>query len=344
MSAVKEEKLVARSGKLREKRTLSGQPRQRSSSPSNSGGSAKVSPVITRKTDRQAGAREAATGQPRRKVVYKVGADGVETRLPAIPILHFSWQWISGLLAVLLFLFTIILINSKIFRVRSLKVEGLTRYAAEEFQPLIKGRKTSLFLFNTNEVMQSFSLVYPELQDPQISIDMPNQVIISAAERQPIILWQANDGAYWIDAEGVVMAKRGEIDGLLYIESPVAPPLAVTKNKSISAVDYARMVIERKAGYLTSEELVDRIDSEVLQAIIEMSAILPEGASLVFDPIAGMGWRDSGGWEVFFGTDLSNIDLKQIEYQTILAKLDEMGVTPAMISVEHVDSPYFRME
>jgi len=344
MSAVKEEKLVARSGKLREKRTLSGQPRQRSSSPSNSGGSAKVSPVITRKTDRQAGAREAATGQPRRKVVYKVGADGVETRLPAIPILHFSWQWISGLLAVLLFLFTIILINSKIFRVRSLKVEGLTRYAAEEFQPLIKGRKTSLFLFNTNEVMQSFSLVYPELQDPQISIDMPNQVIISAAERQPIILWQASDGAYWIDAEGVVMAKRGEIDGLLFIESPVAPPLAVTKNQSISAVDYARMVIERKAGYLTSEDLVDRINGEVLQAIIEMSAILPEGASLVFDPIAGMGWRDSGGWEVFFGTDLSNIDLKQTEYQTILAKLVELGVAPAMISVEHVDSPYFRME
>jgi len=57
-----------------------------------------------------------------------------------------------------------------------------------------------------------------------------------------------------------------------------------------------------------------------------------------------MGWRDSGGWEVFFGTDLSNINLKQIEYQTILAKLNEMGVTPAMISVEHVDSPYFRME
>ncbi len=344
MSAVKEEKLLPRSGKLREKRSQSGQPRQHSSSTSKTGAHPQVSPIITRKADRPAGAREAATGQPRRKVVYKVGANGVETRLPAIPILHFSWQWISGILAVLLFLFTIILINSKIFKVRALKVEGLTRYAEEEFQPLIKGRKTSLFLFNTNEVMKSLSLVYPELQDPQITIDMPNQVIISAGERQPIIHWQAGDGAYWIDAEGVVMAKRGEIEGLLYIESPVAPPLSETKNKPVSAVDYARMVIERKTGSLTNEELVDRISNDVLQAIIHMSAIIPEGASLVFNPISGMGWRDPGGWEVFFGTDLSNIDFKQVEYQTILAKLVELGVTPAMISVEHVDSPYFRME
>lgn len=344
MSVMKEEKPLPRSGKLREKREPSVQPRRGSSPSSAAGSSPKISPVITRQADRQPRVRESAPGQPRRKVVYKVGANGVETRLLAIPILRFSWQWISGILAVLLFLFTIVLINSKIFKVRALIVDGLSRYSEEEFQPLIKGRKTSLFLFNTNEVMQSLSLVYPELQDPQIRIDLPNQVIISAGERQPIILWQANDGAYWIDAEGVVMEKRGEVEGLLYIESPVTPPLAVPKSDSISVVDYARMVIERKAGSLTNEELVDRISPDVLNAIIDMSAIIPSGASLVYDPISGMGWRDPGGWAVFFGTDLSNIDFKQVEYQTILAKLNEMGVTPAMISVEHIDSPYFRME
>jgi len=88
----------------------------------------------------------------------------------------------------------------------------------------------------------------------------------------------------------------------------------------------------------------DHIDKGTLGALIELSTILPAGGSLVYDPISGMGWRDPGGWEVYFGTDLSNIDLKQVEYQTILARLMETGVTPAMISVEHIDAPYFRME
>jgi len=35
--------------------------------------------------------------------------------------------------------------------------------------------------------MHSLRLVFPELVDPQIAISMPNQVILSASERQPII-------------------------------------------------------------------------------------------------------------------------------------------------------------
>jgi hypothetical protein len=104
------------------------------------------------------------------------------------------------------------------------------------------------------------------------------------------------------------------------------------------------MIIERQSGNLTSEELIDLISPDTLNAIIEMSAILPAGGSLVYNPISGMGWRDPRGWEVFFGTDLSNIDFKQVEYETILARLVEMGVSPAMISVEHIDAPYYRME
>lgn len=344
MSFPKREQPVNRSEQLRQKRQPSARTRTASSSSSAARPASSVSPVITRRSNQGSPVHETASTQPRRKVYYAVGENGVETRMPSLPIIHFSWQWVSGILAILLLMFVIVLINSVIFKVTSLKVEGLTRYSTEEFQSLLKGRKTSIFLLNTDEILNSLALTYPELVDTEVGISMPNQVVISARERQPIILWQTGDTAYWIDAEGVVMEQRGEMDNLLRIDSSAPPPLAVKKTEPVSVVDYALMVIERKTKPVKYGELADRIDPEVLQAVINMSPVIPEDAVLVYDPISGMGWRDPGGWEVYFGTDLANIQFKQVEYQTILGRLDEMGVTPTMISVEHVDSPYFRTE
>lgn len=344
MSLPKREQPVNRSEQLRQKRQPSAQTRTASSSSSAARPASTLSPVVTRRSNQGSPVHETASTQPRRKVYYAVGENGVETRMPSLPIIRFSWQWVSGILAILLLMFAIVLINSEIFKVTSLEVEGLTRYSTEEFQSLLKGRKTSIFLFNTDEILNSLALTHPELVDTEVSISMPNQVVISARERLPIILWQTGDTAYWIDAEGVVMEQRGEMDNLLRINSSALPPLAVKKTAPDSVVDYALMVIERKTKPVKYGELADRIDPEVLQAVIDMSAVIPEGAALVYDPISGMGWRDPGGWEVYFGTDLANIQFKQVEYQTILGRLDEMGVTPTMISVEHVDSPYFRTE
>lgn len=334
----KSEKPVERSGQLRQSRRQSASTRPGDSAASAAPAARKPTPVVARKPS------SGASAQSPRKVVYKVNANGVETRLPAIPFLRFSWQWVSGILAIGLFLLVVFLVNSPMFRIHSLTVNGLTRYTSDEFQPLVKGRKVSIFLFDTNTVLHSLRLVYPELIDPQISISMPNQVLVSAGEREPVILWQSNGISYWIDAEGVLLQPRGEVPGLLTVQSSVAPPLARMDNTPSSVIDYARMIIERQSGSLTNEELIDYISPDALNAVIEMSAILPVGGSLVYDPISGMGWRDPRGWEVYFGTDLSNINFKQVEYETILARLVEMGITPAMISVEHVDAPYFRME
>ena len=336
MTLAKGEKPVRRSSQTRQNR--------QQSVPVRTGSSSTAGKAAPRKTGRSTNSREAVATQPRRKVVYKVGANGVETRLPAIPLLRFSWQWISGILTVLLFLLFIFMVNSPIFKVQALTVNGLTRYSPEDFQSLIKERRTSIFLFDTNAVMHSLRLVFPELVDTQIAISMPNQVIISASERQPIILWQAGGTDYWIDAEGIVMQKRGDLPDLLTVESSVPPPLAQINTRANSIVDYARMIIERQSSDVTIDKLVDHMDPGALGAVIELSAILPAGGSLVYDPISGMGWRDPGGWEVYFGTDLTNMDLKQVEYQTILARLMETGVSPAMISVEHIYAPYFRME
>jgi len=57
-----------------------------------------------------------------------------------------------------------------------------------------------------------------------------------------------------------------------------------------------------------------------------------------------MGWRDPGGWRVYFGNDLSNIEFKKVEYQTIMDELTKRGIKPTMVSIENEDAPYFRID
>jgi hypothetical protein len=104
------------------------------------------------------------------------------------------------------------------------------------------------------------------------------------------------------------------------------------------------MVFERKERPSNPSERAAHIRPEVLESALQMNSLLPQGATLLYDSVSGMGWRDPGGWEVYFGNDLSNIQMKLVMYQVILGRLQELGISPEMISVEHVDAPYYRME
>ncbi len=136
------------------------------------------------------------------------------------------------------------------------------------------------------------------------------------------------------------MPARGDGGSLLTIKSSVPAPV-VGFNVTSSTSDTTEQSI---ADLAASEPKVEYIDPQILQTAISLGAQLPEGASLVYDPIAGMGWKDSRGWKVFFGLDLSNIQIKLVEYQAIVDRLKTLGVSASLISVEHVDAPYYRTE
>lgn len=82
---------------------------------------------------------------------------------------------------------------------------------------------------------------------------------------------------------------------------------------------------------------------EMVSAILSMSAQAPEGISLAYDAQHGLGWKDPNGWDVYFG-EISNMGVKLNIYQAMLKKLDQEDIRPAMVSVEYVHSPYFRVE
>lgn len=328
----------------------------RTSTPVTRGGSARVSneasarsiphvsPVISRSIRYGTPLRQNTSTQPRRKVIYTVGANGVETRMPALPIIQFNWQMVSGFLTIGCIILVILLTNLSMFEIKTVNVEGFQRVTPAELQAVLQNNSGSVFTLDRTKALNTISVAFPELKNIRIRISMPDGINVSADERQPILAWKTGDQLVWIDADGVIMQPRGDVGTLLTVESGATPPLTKSEEKIDSVVDYAEMVIEQKSAPLTPEESIKYLDPGVLKIAIDMSALMPQGSTLAYDPISGMGWNDPGGWKVYFGNDLENFQFKQVEYQAIMQQLSNQGITPVMVSVKHVDSPYYRTE
>ena len=77
---------------------------------------------------------------------------------------------------------------------------------------------------------------------------------------------------------------------------------------------------------------------------MQLNAWMPEEKELLYEAMRGVGWRDVRGWNVFIGSKLENINDKMVMYETIIRQLEKEGIKPAMVSVEFLHAPFYRME
>jgi len=85
-------------------------------------------------------------------------------------------------------------------------------------------------------------------------------------------------------------------------------------------------------------------DPQFVASVLKLRSLIPAGAALLYDPENGLGWTDERGWQVYFGTDLSQIDVKLVEYEQIVAVILERNLQPSLISVEYIHAPFYRLE
>lgn len=304
----------------------------------------RASVITSHSTSYSTPLRESVSSPARRKA-YHVAANGVETRLPSLPRLHFSWQWISGLMVVITITAVVLMLTLDVFKITEVQVVGLQRVQNADILAVVQKNTQSIFTIDSQKIVDEIGLAFPELTETSLKVDMSGVITINASERTPVLAWDAAESLFWFDAEGVVMTPRGDVGPLLMVNSDSAVPLMKSQSAGVhSAVDFANLVLARKVDPLTPEDVINTIDPKVMKAAIDLNTQMPSGATLVYDPISGMGWRDPRGWKAFFGIDLSNIQFKLVEYQTIVDKLTKEGINPTVISVAHVDFPYFRTQ
>ncbi|MRR28934.1 hypothetical protein EG834_01045 [bacterium] len=297
--------------------------------------------ISSRSTAYSTPLRESVSTPARRKA-YHVAANGVETRLPSLPRVHFSWQWISGFMVVVLLTAVVLALTLDVFKINQVQVVGPQRVQSADILAVVQRSTKSIFTIDRQKVLDEIGLAFPELTDTALKVDMSGSIIVTAAERTPVMAWDAGESLFWFDADGVVMTPRGDVGPLMMVRSDSAVPLTKPVAGIHSAVDFANLVLARKLDPLTPADMINNLDPVVMKAAIDLNSQMPSGASLVYDPISGIGWQDPRGWKVFFGLDLSNIAFKQVEYQAIVNALSAKGITPTVISVAHIDFPYYR--
>ncbi len=85
------------------------------------------------------------------------------------------------------------------------------------------------------------------------------------------------------------------------------------------------------------------LSPEMVTAILAVSKAAPANVTLLYDPAHGLGWQDERGWKVYLG-DNQEIQAKLSVYAAIVQRLSDEEIQPALISVEHVHNPYYRLE
>jgi len=235
-----------------------------------------------------------------------------------------SWRIASFLLTCMFGAAIYLMWTLLYFHVPASTVLGNVRLSREEIEAVLNVTGQSIFVVQPEDLAMRLRLNYPELASAEVNVYLPNYVYVTVSERQPVILWQQGEGFTWIDSVGVAFRPRGEVKGLVLVIGLATPPAGAPSLDDPLGL----------SAYL-QKELVD--------AILILAPNVPADSTLTYDPDDGLGWKDSRGWNIFFGTRAQDMPLKLRVYQSLVDTLAARGKVPAYINVAYPDAPYYRM-
>lgn len=294
---------------------------------------AAVPPVTSRLSSRP------VTGQGRRgspRNQYNIAFGMNEARLRSQPLsleaLRADWRVAAAAAALVVGLLFYAIFNLPFLQISSASVTGNNRLSAEEINAVLNVSGRPFFMVNVKEVHDRLLANYPELESAQVTLIPPATLNISVVERTPVILWQQDGGMTWIDRSGVAFIPRGLVTGLVVVNGsgiPLPAPAPADPNQ-----DGEAPVSAGPAPF---------INRDLVGAILALAPNVPADSAMIYDPDHGLGWKDSRGWEAFFGTNLKDMPLKARVYEALVAKLISDGKSPVLIDVSYPSTPYYRM-
>lgn len=262
--------------------------------------------------------------QEGRRFNIALGLPRSQLHVPSLPRLQPGWRTASLVLSLVLGALLYLLWNLPYFRVTQAQVTGAARLAPAEINAALGVSGRPIFGLRPDDLAAQLRRAYPELSSAQVTVGLPNQVQVEVTERQPVLLWQQGNGYTWIDASGVAFRPRGEVGGLIPVMGLETPPAGQPiADDPFSPLPY--------------------LSPDMVKSAQTLAVSLPAGVTMIYDSKNGFGWNDPQGWQVFFGSSSKDMALKVRVYQALVASLGARGITPAFISVVHVDAPYYRM-
>jgi cell division septal protein FtsQ len=290
---------------------------------------------------RTASSRMKKQKNTRRRYDVPLKVQGAEVRLPSIPIIHLGWRALS--LMVLMMTASLFLIwKAPVFQVTDVKAEGLKRLTVGDLNTVMGTVGSSVFTVDPNDLEEALTLAFPELSSIAVKVNLPASIKVVVTEREPVIAWLQDDNEAWVDGEGISFPPRGNPERtLVRVEGHGTPPGVTTEtNTTITSQSLPAGMTGTVASPLPSLRLTPKLVSSILS----LGGSMPADTVLVYDSEHGLGWNDPNGWEVYFGAEDQDLQMKLRVYETLVDHLQNEGIQPELISVEYVHAPYYRME
>ncbi len=169
----------------------------------------------------------------------------------------------------------------------------------------------SIFFIDPRKVKEAVETL-PDVAQARVECRLPNRVNIEIEERQPYLIWQAEDKSYYLDREGVALSPR---DGL---------------SLSLTLKDLGGDSL--RAG--------ERINPQILEAFEIYRSLLPEVKLFHYSPAYGLGFITQKGQEIRLGYG-EDAPAKVALLRAILKKFEEEGVEAELIDLRF-QIPYYR--
>jgi cell division protein FtsQ len=290
---------------------------------------------------RSAASRVQKQKSPRRRFDVALNVPGAEVRLPSLPFAQIGSRSVSLLMAVMMIICLFLMWKAPVFMVNTIDTAGLKRLTATDLNTVMGTYGKSIFTLNPNQIEKILHQAFPELSKISVRINLPAKVKVVVNEREPVISWTEDNTEAWVDVEGVSFPPRGTpANTLVRVEGYGTPP---STQASVQAQAETGLPVS-PTTFATPGIPTIQLPADLVSAILALSAKMPADTVLVYDSEHGLGWNDPNGWEVFFGAEDADMEMKLSVYQTLVDRLKSEGIQPALISVEYVHAPYYRME
>lgn len=260
-----------------------------------------------------------------------------------------GWRLVSGFLVVIFSALLLSAWRSPDYRVSQILINGNQRITQEEILGSFDVSGLPVFMIDPTQITTAILDAFPEFDEVRADITLPNQIIITVSEKQPIITWKFSDRLLWIDKEGYVLPVRGSTEETLTIDSFTYPTFYHSEAENQLKISLPKALPrfnnwKESSTSMTWYAYHRQIDPNLLQAIINLNTVIPYEKVLLFDPHRGLGWNDQRGWKIFVGFNLEHIAEKWLMYEKIVSELAGQGIQPTLISVEYLHAPYYRMD
>ncbi|MGE5618645.1 MAG: cell division protein FtsQ/DivIB [Sphingomonadaceae bacterium] len=224
-----------------------------------------------------------------------------------------SFRWVLGVIPPAIYLAVLILAAwllyystaSPYFAVREISVAGNTLLDSDQARDVTGSLGRNILRLRTEEIEQSLGNI-SEVKGARARLTLPGKIDIEITERTPLVQWQAREGSFLVDREGVVFSRQPPPTPVLLVKAWDGPPT----------------------------EVGSRLDPGVLAAVETLAAWLPERAGIRpawFDYSRGTGLAVpvEGGPRIIFG---DAVDLES-KLATLAAIRDHLAASKAKAEV-----------